>query len=77
MTLCPACSEPLDDFSPCACAFGVERRPSVRVPEAPISASARPIIGAMRGMVERRLRHRALAAGAATITVTDPKGPSR
>jgi len=68
MNLCPACSEPLDDFSPCACAFGFERSERSAPAAAPEGRAARPT-GGMRGMVERKLRHRALASSEATVTL--------
>lgn len=70
MTLCPECSEPLDDFSPCACAFGQVRSKSAKPAGKPQGA------GGMRQMVarklERKLRHRAIAAADVVITVKDP-----
>jgi hypothetical protein len=70
MNLCHACSEPLDDFSPCACVFGYERVPAKPAPE----GSKLPFKSNMRSMVERKLRHRAL--GSADVAITT-KVPSR
>jgi hypothetical protein len=70
MSLCPACGEPLDDFSPCACAFGFERAPARPAPE----GSKQPFKSNMRSMVERKLRHRALQSVDVAITT---KGTSR
>lgn len=64
MNLCPQCGEPLDDFSPCACAFGYERAPSQPARE----GSKTPFKTNMRTMVERKLRHRALQSSDAAIT---------
>lgn len=71
MNLCPQCSEPLDDFSPCACVFGLERAPARPAPD----GTTQPFKTNMRSMVERKLRHRALASADAAITTT--KVPSR
>jgi len=68
MSLCPACSEPLDDFSPCACAFGYERAPARPAP----AGTTRPFKSNMRSMVERKLRHRALGSADVAITTKDP-----
>jgi hypothetical protein len=70
MNLCPACSEPLDDFSPCACVFGHTRAVPPPAPPSLLDVQKDKAIrvgGGMRALVERKLRHRALASAGATI----------
>lgn len=54
VNLCPECGEPLDDFSPCACAMGLTRN-------RPVDLKPRAFAGGMRGMVARKLEKKRAA----------------